>query len=286
MSQDNGPGWLYRQSDLVLGPVPTKVIVDKLYAGELTPTTEVQLMGEGSFVPMSRVPDFKVHVARAEAKARVDAHAAEHHAEQRSRLKKTAAIAGGVLLVVGVLVAVLGNYLAVHGGRSAEELAWGDITIDPPTISKAARRSQDDLVDYQGAKKAPSQPVARADPTPGPGPAPVAPKAKPKTGNEDPDGLSMGEVDESAINSVVARHKPTLIHCIKEVAKPDMPMTKIPIEFAISEAGKVTKVWVDNPDFKETPLQDCLLRELQKWPFKPGPAGAAVNLSFNVGKRG
>jgi hypothetical protein len=292
---DANSGWLYRQSDLVLGPVPAKQIIDKLYSGELNPGSDVQLMGSGTFVRLADVTEFKVHVAKAEAKRRVDAHAAEHHAQQRSRLVKTAWVVGAALLVIGIGVVVAGNYYAVHGGKSAEELAWGDITIDAPTISKARRTADDDLVDYHagGTKKPPTNPaqpaVARNDPTPknpaGNTPPPTS-NGKPKPGSEDPDGMAMGEVDEAAINQVVSRNKPTLIHCIKDVAKPGMPATKIPIEFAVSEAGKVTKVWVDNPEFKDSPLQDCLLKELQKWQFKAGPSGASVNLSFNIGKRG
>lgn len=277
------PGWLFRQSDLILGPVPAKQIIDKLYSGELTPATEVQLMGAGQFTRLADVPEFKVHVAKAQAKMRVDSAAAEHSKAQRTKLVRIVSVAGGILLVIGVAVAVLGNYIAVHGGKSAEELAWGDITIDAPTVSKARRAASDDFVDYTGSTHkqptgtAPKNPVAT-----GQNPVPN----KPKPGTEDAEGLQMGEVDEAGINAVVARNKPTLIPCIKSVAKPDMPATKIPIEFAISEAGKVTKVWVDNPDFKDTGLQECLLKELQKWPFKAGPSGASVNLSFNIGKRG
>jgi len=282
--------WLFREGDLILGPVPSKAIVDKLYSGELLPVSEVQLMGSGVFKRIADVPDFKVHVAKSEAKKRVDAHAAEHHASVRKRLVTVAAIVGGVLLVLGVVVAVLGSYFATHreSAGSAEELAWGDITIDAPTISKAHRREDDELVDYNGSLKRPNtgsttNPNALAQRPNTPSPNPGTPKPKP--GTADPDGMSMGEVDEAGINSVVARNKPTLVHCIKDVAKPGM-VAKIPIEFSIAETGKVTKVWVDNPDFKETGLQDCLLKELQKWPFKPGTSGASVNLSFNIGKRG
>jgi hypothetical protein len=283
--------WLFRQGDLILGPVPSKQIVDKLYSGELLPVNEVQLMGSGVFKRIADVPDFKVHVAKAEAKKRVDAHAAEHHASQRKRLVTVAGIVGGVLMVLGVVVAVLGSYFATHreSAGSAEELAWGEITIDAPVVGKAHRRDDDELVDYTGNLKRPTgtnptpgNTVAQRPTNPNPG-TPANPKPKP--GSADPDGMAMGEVDEAGINSVVARNKPSLVPCLKAVAKPGM-VAKIPIEFSIAETGKVTKVWVDNPDFKETGLQECLLKELQKWPFKPGTSGASVNLSFNIGKRG
>jgi hypothetical protein len=288
------PGWLFRQSDLVLGPVPTKQIIDKLYSGELTPSSEVQLMGTGVFRAVSEFPELKIHLAKAAAKHRVDAQAQAHRASQKKKLVRAVVILGVVLALVGAGVAAVGRYLAVHPliGPGAEELAWGDITVDAPTIRRAVRKSNDDLVVYNDGRSAPrpAAVAARADP-PASRPererpaAERAPPAKPKLGAEDPEGMAMGEVDEAGINAVVARHKPTLIPCIRQVARPGVVL-KIPIEFAISDSGKVTRVWVDNPDLKDTGLNECLLRELQKWPFKAGSSGASVNLSFNVGKRG
>jgi hypothetical protein len=283
--------WLFREGDLILGPVPSQQIIDKLYAGELQGHSEVQLMGSGVFRKLVDFPEFKVHVAKAEAKQRVDAHAQEHHASQKKNLQRALAIGAGVLVAVGIIVGVLGNSLAKRSldGKSAEELAWGDITIDAPSISKARRRDDEELVDYQGSGKKP--PVGTTQPTTlatakTPQPTrPNHPTTKTPTPNTDPDGMSMGEVDEAGINSVVAKNKASLIPCIKTVAKPGVYL-RIPIEFSIAEAGKVSKVWVDNPDLKNTGLQECLLKELQKWPFKATHAGNSVNLSFNVGKKG
>jgi len=286
----NEQGWLFREGDLILGPVPGQQIIDKLYAGELLPQSEVQLMGSGRFQKVVDIPDFKLHVAKAEAKKRVDAQGAEHRSEQKKKTTRALAIGAGILVTLGIIVAVLGSYLAVHtpNGKTAEELAWGDITIDAPTISKAKRRVDDELVDYQGTgKKTPtgSAPIATRSPT-GTTPKTNPPVGtKPPVGNSDPDGMSMGEVDEAGINSVVARNKASLIPCIKTVAKPGV-FLKIPIEFSIAEAGKVSKVWVDNSDLKGSGLEECLLKELQKWPFKASHSGNSVNLSFNVGKKG
>lgn len=287
----NDQGWLFREGDLILGPVPSQQIIDKLYAGELLPQSEVQLLGSGRFQKVADIADFKVHVAKSEAKKRVDANAAEHHSEQKKKLTRALAIGAGVLVTLGIVVAVLGSYLAVHtpNGKTAEELAWGDITIDAPTISKAKRRVDDELVDYT-VKKPPNgtnpNPTIATRPPTGTNPPKNPPiGTKPPIGNSDPDGMSMGEVDEAGINSVVARNKSSLIPCIKTVAKPGVYL-KIPIEFSIAEAGKVSKVWVDNPDLKDSGLQECLLKELQKWPFKSTHSGNSVNLSFNVGKKG
>lgn len=278
--------WLFRQGDLILGPVPTKALVDKLFTGEVNGLTEVQMMGSGIFRKLRDVPELKVHLAKAEAKQRVDAHAEEHAKQRSKRLLTIVGIVSGVLVVVGVGVAFLGSYLAVHGSTSsADELVWGDITIDTPTVTRAQRSSDDELVDYNPTGK--KNPVARpANPNPNTNPNPNPGTPKPKMGTADTDGLAMGEVDQDAINSVIAKFKPTLIPCIKEVAKPGMPPTQIPIQFTVNESGKVSKVWVDNPDFKSGPLPECLMKELQKWPFKAQGTSASVGFAFNIGKKG
>jgi hypothetical protein len=275
--------WLFRQGDLILGPVPTKALVDKLFTGELTGLTEVQMMGSGIFRKLKDVPELKVHWAKAEAKARVDAQAAEHAKQRQKRTLVLVGIAAGVLLVIGVGVAVLGSYLAVHGSTGDGE---SDITFETPVIARA-RRESDELIDYQmGKRPPPTRPPPGTTGTTGATAAANPPGTpKPKMGSADSDGLAVGEVDQDAINAVIAKFKPTLIPCIREVAKPGMPPTKIPIEFSVLETGKVGKVWVDNPDFKNGPLVECLSREMAKWPFKPQPSGATIQLAFNIGKK-
>lgn len=285
--------WLYREGDLVLGPVPAKHIVDKLYAGELGPSTQVQALGSGSFRRVGEVPEFKLHVAKAEVKKKADAHEAAHHQTQRRKLGVILGIVATVLVVLGGAVAAVGRYMAVHTStKTAEEIAWGDITIDAPTVTRAKHADEDEMMDYPGgtpgkrpATPTPGTTVAQRDPL-----KPAEPKQprspadpKPKLGTPDQEGMQVGEVDQNAINDVIARHRSRLIPCLKAVAKPGMA-EKIPIEFSITEAGKVSKVWVDNPTFKTGALPECLLKELQSWPFKASPGGGAtVNLSFNIG---
>lgn len=261
----------------MLGPVPTKLLVDKLFAGEVNGLTEVQMMGSGIFRKLRDVPELKVHLAKAEAKQRVDAQAQMHAKSRSKRLLTIIGVVSGVLMLTGIGVAFLGSYLAVHGSTStADELAWGDITIDAPTVTRAQRNADDEFVEYTVTTRKPARPSAPVNPgTP-----------KPKMGTADSDGMAVGEVDQNAINSVIAKFKPTLIPCIKEVARPGMPPTQIPIQFTVNESGKVSKVWVDNPDFKSGPLPECLMRELSKWPFKAQGTSASVGFAFNIGKKG
>lgn len=271
----SSPGWLFRQGELVLGPVAPEQIIEKIYSHELADKSEVQLMGSGQFKTLAEVDIFKVHLAKAAAKKRVEAHAADH--EQKVRKKTGATIAIGVVMVLltgGALVAV-GRYIAVHSpGRSVEELAWGDIEVEAPTIAKA-RNNDDDLVAYNS----PGQPNK---PRPGGTRKTGSPGSGQTAAGDDPDGMQMAAFDKSDIDTVVKKHQNSLFPCLKQVAKPGQ-VTKVPLEFVIGQGGKVTKVWVDNPDLKESGLQDCLLAQLQKWPFKPVEGESpTVSLSFNI----
>lgn len=278
-------GWLFRDGDLILGPVSAQAIIDKLYAGELAAASEVQALGSGRFQKLIDVPDFKVHVAKAEAKKRVDAQAQAHHADVKASRNKAITIGAVVIVVLGVVVAIVGSTLAKHSfdGKSAEELAWGDITIDAPTISKARRGSDEEFVDYNGSgRKTTGSTTTTGRSNTG---ATKTNSGGTKMGAADSDGMQMAEVDEAGINAVVAQNKAKLISCIRAVAKPGEFM-KIPIEFAIADGGKVSKVWVDNPSLKQdASFNECLLKELQKWPFQAKHSGNSVNLSFNVGKK-
>jgi len=266
--------WLYRQGDLILGPVPTNGLIDKLFTGEVNRASEVQVMGSGLFRRIEQVPELMVHLAKAEAKLRIDAQAAAHHSSVKKRTRTVVGIGAGVLLAIGIVVAVVGQYAAVHVG-GADDL-YANISLYTPTIGRARKSEGDELVEYSGTGgKRPTAIAAR--------PGQPSTTGKPKMGQPDTEGMQMGEADQEMINGVIAANKKTLFPCLKSIAKQGEAI-KVPLEFALAETGKVTKVWIDNPDLRDTGLQECVFAELQKWPFKPGSSGTSVKLSFNVGK--
>lgn len=283
--------WLFRHGDLILGPVPANQIIEKIYSGELDGKAEVQEMGSGQFRSLAQIEAFRVHLAKADAKRRVDAQAAQHATQTRKKATVAIAAGGGVLLVVAIGVMVAGSYLAVHTpGKSSEELAYGDlISVEAPTITRARRTATDEeLVDFPGQlgnpKKNPANPTNPSNPARPNNPG-TAKSPGQKTNTEtDEDGMTTSKVDLTAINSVVKSHQKSLFPCLAAINKPGV-MQKIPIEFTIAATGKVSNVWVDNPDYKEGQLKECLLKELQQWPFKPGVESTNVSLSFNIGKK-
>ncbi len=288
----SGDLWLFRQAELVLGPVPAAQVIERLYSGELDGKSEVSRLGSGRFQKISEVEFFRVHVAKAEAKLRVEAQA--RNEEARGRLKRNIRIG----IVAGIAVAVAGivawgvRYLVIHKPwTDPDEVAYADITVEPPKIGLARRQSAEELLEYQTGSPARPSGSGEARPDKPDRTQLASARSRPANNNKmsdpgaDPDGMQMGEVDQAAIQRVVSSKQKTLFPCLVEEAKRQPGLSaKIPIEFAVGADGRVSKVWVDHPQFKSGSLPQCFLRELQKWPFRPQDAGATISLSFKIGK--
>lgn len=287
----------------MLGPVPGTKLVEMLYAGQIDGRTEVAPMSTGTpaFRRLAEVDFFKVHYARSEAKRRVDVAAAEEAARRAKARNVRLAVTGGVALALAVAAAAAAQYLAIHNPfQRADELAFADISVEAPTITVArAHQEDEELVDYPGGPR-PAKPEGKppaqsaqtaAKPKPERAPRPGTPggtkPARLSDPTADPEGMQTAQFDMASINSVVAQKQKSLYPCFMEEAQRTPGLAaRIPLEFVIGNDGRVAKLWIDNPHYKSGPLYDCLLRELQKWPFKSYDGErATVNLSFNIGKK-
>ena len=306
--------WLFRQGDLVLGPLSGQHLVEKLYTGELTADTQVVPAGGNGFRRLGDLSDFRVHAARAAVKVRVEGLA---RAEQERRKQQRLVIGGVSALVLGALALGAwqgGRYLAVHLPGSADRVE--DIRVDPPTITPArfSRFGEEELFEYRVDPKHPEGAMARVEepetakppPTPGlpeEGAKPTALASakqterrtpppggrKPTSHSNEPDGLEVAtSYDQAAINRVVKKNQPTLFRCFREEAerRPNFS-AKVPLEFTVGNDGRVAQLWVDHPQLKRGPMFECLFSELKKWSF-PTYEGerATVSLSFTIGKKG
>jgi hypothetical protein len=276
-----GGEWLYRKGELVLGPVHGAQLLDKLYAGDINGQTEVALVGEG-FERITQVEALRVHLAKAEAKWRVDA--LERRVRDRARRQRNVrlGILAGIALVVAGAAGAVARYMAVHGtfDKRTEEAA---IAVEPPVIRLAkARKQQDEMLDY---------PLDKSGRRSAPGGTRVAGLgARPGTpGGQDSetDDVSIeAKFDRGSIQTVISQRQRALYPCFAEEARRSPGLAeRIPIEFVIGNDGQVKKLWVDNPRFAEGDLRDCLLKELQRWPFRPYEGQqATVGLSFTIGR--
>jgi hypothetical protein len=275
-----GGEWLYRKGELVLGPVHGPQLLDKLYAGDINGQTEVALVGE-DFERITQVEALRVHLAKAEAKWRVDALERRVHDRARRQRNVRLGMLAGIALAVAGAAGAVARYMAVHGtfDTRTEEAA---IAVEPPVIRLAkARKQQDEMLDY---------PLDKGGRRPAPGGTRVAGLAtRPGTGapESDPDDVSVeAKFDRGSIQTVIAQRQRALYPCFAEEARRSPGLTdRIPIEFVIGNDGQVKKLWVDHPRFAEGDLRDCLLKELQRWPFRPYEGQqATVGLSFTIGR--
>jgi len=276
-----GGEWLYRKGELVLGPVHGAQLLDKLYAGDINGQTEVALVGE-DFERITQIDAFRLHLAKAEAKWRVDA--LERRVRDRARRQRNVrlSILAGVALVVAGAAGAVARYMAVHGtfDKRTEEAA---IAVEPPVIrlAKARKQQQDEMLDYpldKGGRR-PAQGGTR----------PAGLGTRPGGGgeNNDPDDVAIeAKFDRGSIQTVISQRQRTLYPCFAEEARRSPGLAeRIPIEFVIGNDGQVKKLWVDHPRFAEGDLRDCLLKELQRWPFRPYEGQqATVGLSFTIGR--
>lgn len=296
--------WLYRQGDLVLGPLTGHQLVEKLYTGEVTGKTDVSATGPSGFRKLEELDAFRLHVSQAAVKLKVEAEARA----LRSRRMRQRLLAGGVAAVVlgalGVGAWQIARYSAVYLPGADNELS---IEVSAPVITVAKRSRPEELFEYPGEPKqrpplpgkpgetAPEKPEKVDKPEKVASLTPVSkPDRRPTGGRRsgrvstDPDGMSTEvNYDQASINQVVKKSQGSLYRCFKEEAerRPGFA-AKVPLEFTIGNDGRVAQLWVDHPQLKKGPLFDCLLGEMKKWPFKPYTGErATVNLAFTIGKK-
>ncbi len=296
-----GGEWVFKQDGMLFGPVPAKVLLDKLYGGEVTGDTPIAPEGEGqAFKRLREVPFFVVHVAKAEAKLRVDGEKQRHEAgeQRKGRAKLVATV---VLALAAAGGAAYGVYWMVASrafDESAAELDDIAIESSPPLITLAENAprptDEEELLDYVDAEKAPAggKPAAGTGKPSGKPGATGAPSGKPAVAGAttkkpfDEENITETRYDQGAINRVVEQSKAKLHVCLKQqVGREPGFRGEVPISFTVDNNGRVGKLWLDKPGYKSGPLFDCMKAKLAEWRF-PSFEGErpSVSLSFRVGK--
>lgn len=310
--EDAGPpppgDWLYQEGGRVYGPVAGQGLVELIWAGRIGRATPVSSR-EGSWCPLAEAPGALLHLAKAEARARVVADL------RRARRRAAARRVGAVSLVAAVVVS--GGWLAASwSSRSRADLLddlGPGLALGPVRVGASDRAVSDEIAvpgpPHEAGSRAPAGPpggrpelrpgkphdrrVASASPARGGGPGAAreatsgggARPAEPATGDVAGGELVMTRYDPRRIEEAVARQRSSLAPCLREEAQrsPDFS-GEIPIEFAIANDGKVAALWIDEPRFKTGPLRECLLQRLGRWSFEPFPgARPVVSLAFRVG---
>jgi hypothetical protein len=294
--------WLYKQADVLLGPIEREQLVELLFAGEVDRKTPVAIHGgDLVFRPLGELETFRVHVAKAEAKLRVEAQSAAQDRAERKR-----SLARVLATVIALCAALFGAgrlayWLAIHRPwERSIQLPEPVITDELPQIKLASARAGDEELIYPDARTSAGAPHAGK---------PIASREHDKqaaarglshrssagqrapagsaraVGGEDVQSLQLW--DQAAINAVVRANKAALHPCLAAEArrKSGNWSARIPIEFTIGNDGHVTKLWIDNPEYKGegSELHKCMLAELRRWRFPAyGGEQANVSLAFSV----
>jgi hypothetical protein len=270
--------WTFKQGGQVFGPVLTSVILERLFRGEIGADTWIARESAEDFRPLGEVPFFSLHLAKAQAKLKVEREAAVQQAAAR-RGRRTRILVIAVLLTSSVGVAISAAYWSVQRRQHELEGEVDDIPITPNPPELAAAAGEADVSFPAPAGAAPAvhhpvhHPVAGAVGTSGT----TAPEAK--------DGLTAPRYDKNSIIGAEVRQKASLIPCIREELHRTDYRGDVRFSLAIGNDGKVAKLWMEDPRFKEGPLQSCFWSAMGRWHFATYDGErATLSDSFHVGR--
>ncbi len=275
-----GGDWMFKQEDMVFGPLPARQLIEKLYLGDVTGSTLVAPSAhDGDYVPLREVHGEEGHLAKAAARLRVKRDTDEYSTLQlRNTRARTAVVVGAI---VGALAIAGGGayYLVIERQRHLQqEIDEIPITGNAPEIASAAGASQAEEVEIP-VPGAPPGSLHRVKRGPGSG----APGAAGHGGN---DGLADINFDKGTIIGAELRQKPALIPCIKQELQ-RVPAFRGDIKFtvAIGNDGHVAKLWMDDSQFKDGPLETCFTQKMAAWKFATYEGErATLSDSFHVGQ--
>jgi hypothetical protein len=296
-----GGSWLFKQGDLLLGPVPFTKLVELLYAGDVDESTPIAPFNlEPRFQQLGRVERFRVHLAKAKAKLRVELASQTMRRDRKRGRVLRMTVVGAVSILALIGGGRLAWWLAIHRPWEKQiQLPEPVITDEMPQITLASARADEDELAYTHSPD-PKNPHPRNPRPPKPNPTnptspgkdPKNPGTNPATTNPKP-GTEMvveQQWDQEGINSVVRSNKSSLHPCLSAEARRQKPSweASIPIEFTIGNDGHISKLWIDHADYKseDSVLFRCMFAELKKWKF-PSYSGeqANVSLAFHIKPR-
>jgi hypothetical protein len=309
--------WLFKQSDLVLGPVTSIVLVDKIKKGELDADTPIARDG-APFRPMKLVRLFREAWQAAQEEKRF---AAEERAYQAamSRARVLRVVVVLVMFVVPAAVAAGGAralMLAKPWDDSAEWIARVPPVVDLPQSAADAVRptpagtsstvaAVTPTPDTAGAADDPTRPVDDRTKKPKPGTTSTGTTStststsNPTTTNDGgstppppdkPPEKPAGNLPDSLTNAqAVAPLKEIqgdLKSCFKaEIdSNPDMPGSVV-LSYTVTEEGKAINVDLDARELRGRPVVGCVQKAMStvRWPRFSGER-KNVSVPFKLGK--
>jgi hypothetical protein len=272
-----GGDWLFQRDGLVYGPVEGRRLAELLYRGELHAASLVS-SGDGRWQPVGHVPQFLLHVKKAEAAQRVEQ---EVTGARALRARKARTRVAGLLIGALALVGGAGG-LALWLGRAGDHSPLLDdfgagISIAVPARIGVAGRGGPGEFEVAVTPDAPAPRAASGT---------AGGRALPAAAQADGGELVATQFDAARIQEAVNRQQRTLAPCLRAEAEraPDFA-GEVPLEFTIGNEGRVVRVVIADPRLRQGTLRDCFERVLQGWSFDRFPGQRpSVALVFKVGR--
>ncbi len=273
-----GGEWLFRRDGQVFGPIDSRALAAMLYRGEIDGRTLVST-GEGSWRPVAEVAEFLVHAKKAKAALRVEREVTGARL-LRARSNRRRAVVIALFAVLIVAVAVGGALHLARRSRATspllEDFGAGLRIASAARVGVTARATTEDEFEVPLDAPTGNAPAQRRRParTPAAG------------GSVDGGELVAAQFDGRRIQAVVGREQRSLVPCFRDEAarSPDF-RGDVPIEFTIGNDGRVGRIWIDEPRFRDGALRECLARALAGWRFDPFPGQRpTVSLAFGMGR--
>ncbi len=270
--------WLFRVGSEIRGPVPQKVLIDKLLSGEIGLTTLVAKEG-GEFHPIAQIKLFATHVQQAKKLA-------AQRAAGRTRR---------IVLFVVLLVAA--------GGAVAGYFIW---EAHKQAVAAQERERQEKLAELERQRKEreavgdlglvalvslgkEEEVKIRGEPrrvTKIKGsrelPEPTGPGKEPET------FVSSCERSVPSILAELGRHVGKLNVCVQEEKKGpqgNLLPERLEIEFVVTPEGKVVDFAVANRHYRTGLLKNCMTKVFMGIRYPPAKgSNCPVTLPINIGK--
>lgn len=298
--------WLFKQDDVVLGPVSAAVLVQRIEAGELSADTPLGREA-GKWRPLKAVPYFQEILDKVEAQKRALLEQLEREARlRRQRIARWSALAG-LFVVPFLLGAVAGRavWIAKPWDRGDEWLQRPPPLVDLPVkpkpaappeekrvVDSRADEAEDDepedddrVAEAEGDAKSDKKATASKRTAKKASSSKKAADTKKQKPAEEPKQVAVAKADEKKeadsaggplptltqqqVMAPVLKNQAAIGNCLKaEVARnPDIP-SRVTLMWTVTEAGRATGFKLKEREVRTGPLATCLsaLFDNMRWP--------------------
>ncbi len=292
MSDDNlqilsGKGWLYKQNDMLYGPVPSQVIADMINKGILNANSEISIE-DGEWKKIKDIQHFNQFVIQYEARKRREAVEREERRQKRlGILLFLIKIISGLLILAIIGMSGYFGYKKFIASRMKEKPPAEDdsveitgVTMDewlekhPPLVALGTRKIETKAEEQKAGEK-PSSLTGKKGRT----------AKEKKSKKETEKGTKIAKADTPALRQeaanvpeqltdaeiyeMIQKNINKLFICIKEELQrtPDL-RGEILIEFVIKNDGRIGDLRIEDPRFSSGPMYNCFLKKLMMWKFR------------------